>query len=314
VANVALNPALVSLMTGVQATWSQSDLSFERTEFKIDGVAAGGGYQWALNQSVTVGGGVALSYAKERLGFKALNESQTNWGAFSQSYNLGAGAAIGYRDIVRLGVGLGAKWWKWDNGGPDEHHRQVLEATLLDAGVDVVAVLLDRENVKLTAAVGFAYLNFSGLIETKETPEFLPEDTASEYRPPEHRHYGVNVQFDSDSWGRADDVFDTTLPVVSVAVNYDTYDAAFETLDDAVRHMVGGEIGFFRMLFFRAGRIEQKRTKIGSADRDINDNTYGVGVAIAFQRYQMRFDWARRQFNNYDTNQDWYGLVFDVRL
>jgi long-subunit fatty acid transport protein len=75
-ANVAQNPAVVSMRRCVHATWSTSEVSFLLADVRLDGVVVGGGYQWELNERWAVGSGVAAGIAKERWGWKG------NWEAY----------------------------------------------------------------------------------------------------------------------------------------------------------------------------------------------------------------------------------------
>jgi hypothetical protein len=305
-ANTAYNPALVSMMNGAQAVWGTADVSFSSIRVRLDGGIIGGGYQWSASPSLSVSGGALFSYAKERLGSKygeggePLDE--TRWGPFHEGYIFGAGAAVAYREVVRMGVGINIKRFKYDNT-----ETQLIKGVLYDAGIDVGVRILERNSYKLTAAGGFAYLNFGGPLDQEST--IFPEDKVS---PPEYRRYGLNAVFDTPSWSRADRLFDTVLPAVSVSVNYDIVDRAYVDTGVKNEYMVGGELALLKLLFLRIGHLQQDNSD--NYRQDIDDDTFGVGIAVPYKRYYLRFDYAHRKLGEYDTHQNSYGLVLDAAL
>ena len=311
-ANLTYNPANTALMNSIQLNWTWSEVSFLLADIKLDGALAGGGYQRRLSESFSVGGGLAFGYAKESLGFKGFDDAPPEWGAYNQVYTVSTGVACRYRDRVSLGIGLNFKDWKYDNDADDDFNRQILEAAVFDAGLSVVATLLRRNDYHLTLAAAFAYNNFGGSVKTIQTRVFLPPSSSSGDAP-QYRRYGLNIQFDSPSWSRANSLYETKLPVLSAAFNYDITEYANFDFENP-RHFMGGEIGFFRMLFLRAGRISQKewdytwryneRTKV--------DTTWGFGIAVPFRQYIFRFDYAQRRFDESDVKMNRYALFFET--
>jgi hypothetical protein len=313
IANVAFNPAIASMMDGLHFVWGRSRVAFQLAELELDGFIAGGGHHLRLNESMMIGGGLAVGYTEERWGFRSFDDPIPDWGAYVREYNVAAGVSGVYNDIIRVGIGLNVKKWKWDNEAEDEFYRQISEATVWDAGIVTTATLLNRSGYALSAAAGFAYSNFGGDIEIIDNPDYLPEAGGSE--APEYRRYGMNLQFDSPSWDRTDIAFETTLPIVSGAVNYDIVDKAFRGLYETTRHEVGGELGVLDILFFRLGRLSWKArdsSGSGSNQKTIVDTTVGFGIAIPFRNYLFRFDHAQRHFDVSDVYQKLYSVVLEV--
>jgi hypothetical protein len=312
IANTAYNPAIVSMIDGLHIMWGHSSVPFALAEVKMDGVIAGMGHHRNINESIKIGGGLAVGYAKERWGFRGFDDPTPEWGAFHREYNITAGVSGMYNDIIRVGIGLNVKKWKWDNGSKDDFSQQVLEASLLDAGFEFTAVLWNKNEYLISTAAGFAYSNFGGDIEVIKQRVFLPDD--GDWGAPEYRRYGMNLQFDSPSWGRADGYFDAELPVVSAAVNYDIVDQVDRVSYENARHAVGGELGFLDIFFFRAGRISQKEGVIipGQTQKTLVDNTVGLGIAVPYDRYLLCFDYAQRSFDGLEVDQDLYSLLLEV--
>jgi hypothetical protein len=130
---------------------------------------------------------------------------------------------------------------------------------------------------------------------------------------PEFRRYGANLQFDSPSWKRADNVFHAALPIVSAAVNCDIVDKTSRGLN--TRYALGGELGAFDILFFRLGRISWKArdsSGSGSDQKTIVDTTVGFGIALPFRKYLFRFDHAQRHFDISDVYQHLYSVLLEV--
>ena len=316
IANTAVNPSLVSMMNSLQASWSHSEATFsESVEIRLDGGSVGGGYQWAVGESYTIGGGLVFSYAKERWGVKSFlvpTDDTIEWELIEQGYTLGSAVAVGYGDAVRLGAGINAKWAKSGNSPEDESRRMTSKATIFDAGLDLIVTLVDKADYKLAAAAGFAYFNFGGEVEYEGRVVFLPEGTGRSWSDPlEYRRYGLNVTFSSPSWAKANRVFGTRLSLLSIALNYDKLDRVSRfDYGYANRHMAGGELALLRILFLRAGTIRWNSTDY-LGEHSHSDTTHGLGIAIPFRSYYFRFDYARRDIENYDTNQNRYGLIFD---
>jgi hypothetical protein len=311
-ANLARNPALIALMNSVQIAWGHSEVSYKLSTIKLDGILAGGGYQWSLNETTTIGGALAAGYAREMYGYKGWDDHPPIWGAFERSYNAAAGAAVEYRDIVQIGIGIDIKRWKWDNAAENEVHHQILEATVFDGGLAASAVLLRRNDYSVEATAGFAYTNFGGDIKTIQEPIFFPP--SGDYPAPEFRRYGLAFLFESPSWSRADRKFETTLPAVSAAFNYDIVDEAFQSNHTGARHALGGEIGAFNMLFLRAGRIsrEERYAILMYGTNNFVDTSWGIGAGIAFRQYDFRFDYARKHYDKSDATHNYYGLLLDM--
>jgi hypothetical protein len=316
IANTAFNPALVSMMNNGQAFWSHSELPIGETiEIKLDGGGVGVGYQWRVGESYTVGGGLVFSYAKERWNstyHPDPNDDTMELWFYEQGYALGTAASVGYRDVLRFGVGINTKWARNENNPDDESGRMVSEATIFDAGFDLIIKLVDKAGYKLSAAAGFAYFNFGGEVKHEGRQVFLPEGTALSSDPAEYRRYGLNTTFNSPSWAKSDRIFDASLPVLSAAVNYDKLDFVSEyNYGYGNRYMVGGEVAFMKILSLRAGTIRWKMTGF-QGEIKYSNPTYGIGIAIPYRRYYLRFDYARRNIDAYDEKQNQYGLVFDA--
>jgi len=74
--------------------------------------------------------------------------------------------------------------------------------------------------------------------------------------------------------------------------------------------MVGGESSFLEMILLRRAYIWQDNSEYYL--NDLEDDTYGPGIAIPYRRFLLRFDYAYREFARSDTHKDSYGLVFDA--
>jgi hypothetical protein len=133
IANAAFNPAIASMMDGIHFVWRRSNVTFPLSELEMDGVIAGGGHHLRLNESMTVGGGLAVGYAEERWGFRGFDDPIPEWGAFIREYNIAAGISGMYDGILQVGIGLDIKKWKWDNDAEEDFYRQITEATVWDA-------------------------------------------------------------------------------------------------------------------------------------------------------------------------------------
>ncbi len=317
ITNIAFNPALVAMMDGIQATYSRTDVSFVGADLELDGFVVGGGRAWNLNEQFSLGGGAYIGYAKERWGSKNFfdpADDEVRWGAYQRAWTFGAGAVVGYRNRVRLGIGLDHKRHQWNNGAEDPYLVQITEANVFDAGVDLEGLLLRRDSFRLTAAAAFAYLNFGGKIKTIESGIFMPGD--GEHDTPEFRRFGLNVGFETRSMDSMDDIFKTALPILSVAFNYDHIDGLQRTYPPNPRRMIGGELGFLGILYYRMGEVQYYESIVingGSPDR-ISNRTYGIGLNIPYQRYRLRFDFARRNFDVETTEQNRFGVLFEMKL
>ena len=317
-ANIAFNPALVAMMDGVQAMYSRADVSFISVDMELDGYIVGGGKAWDLNEQFSLGGGAYIGYAKEQWGLKDFynpEDDSVRWGTYQQAWTFGVGAVIGYRNRVRLGVGIDHKRHRWDNGGETEHDTQITEANVFDAGFDLEGVLLSRDSFRLTAAAGFAYLNFGGEIESIEQPIFLPAGDGGG-TVPQFRRYGLNIGFETRSMGAMDDIFEAALPIMSVAFNYDVIDELQRSYPHTAREMLGVELGFLGILYYRMGRmqVEESIYMPGGSGESVSDITNGLGLNIPYHRYRLRIDYARRDFEEQSTEQTRVGVLFEVKL
>jgi hypothetical protein len=314
VANVAYNPALVSLLTSADFTFGVLHDKFRYVEVETRGGILGGGHRKAINQSFTVGGGASAGYLKRKWGIGDVGgdpDAPLNWSTPESSWHFALGLMVAYRDIVQVGTGLAIKPWKFESpafaaeGFAFDSKR---ETTLLDAGIDVSATLLRRAGYELSAAAGFTYYNFGD--DIRETnPQPSPSLNASGWDPIEYRRYGISVVFSSPSWEKADRYLKTTLPVVSFAANYDYEIPVYPEQEEYLkRNAVGAELGFLRTLFSRVGYIDEEKDYL-------QDPTLGFGIAYNTGRVHARFDYARLSGGYYEDDQfNRYGFTVEYEL
>lgn len=186
---------------------------------------------------------------------------------------------------------------------------------MFDAGFDLEGVLLSRDNFRLTAAAGFAYLNFGGEIESIGRPVFFPEGYGGG-TVPQFRRYGLNIGFETRSMDSMDDIFKAALPILSVAFNYDLIEELQRTYPVDAREMIGGELGVLGILYYRMGRFQYYESIVmpGGGLESVSNTTHGIGLNIPYQRYRLRFDFARRDFDAESTEQTSVGVLFEVKL
>ncbi len=318
VANIAYNPAIPALLSSIQATWGHSYSTYLLADIELEGIAVGGGYRRAVGESITLGGGAAFVYAQEEFGSKGWEGlDPAEWDDYDRNLGLVLAGMAGYRDVVDLALGLGVKHQNAKYNKDDEFEYQNIESTVFDAGVAIEARPIRKGGYTLVLSGGFAYQNFGGTIEEECGPHNPCFSGAGESDPPEFRRYGAGVRFASPSWSRADAKFETCLPVVTAAVNFDVRDMVRtgRSRDLASRVSVGGELGVFRMLFVRGGFIyvdanDDPRPELS----DLKEATYGFGVAITWRRYHLRFDYGRADEEYASKPIERWGLSLDIGL
>jgi len=285
VANVSYNPAIIAVQRGLRATgqYHHQDYSPVHVDQRYAGGIAGFGRRRSLGDSWSAGGGVGVGYVRleDEISIPVYLPEGSVVDTEDRTIVTSIGALVDYRDAVRLGFGLNAKfrkvWWNTKAGTYDD----VDSETFFDYGLYAAVKVLDKNDYIVEATAGWAYINSY----SRDEPT---DDTAHVTYPPEYRRYALGVRFTSPSLATVDERFDASLPLVALALNWDVEDPVKESSrEDRSPQMVGLELAVLQMLFVRVGYVDD-RTRVWL----YQEPTWGLGAGIVYKRLSGRFDYS----------------------
>jgi hypothetical protein len=221
-----------------------------------------------------------------------------------RSIILSGAGFIGYRDVVRFGLGCNIKSWsQWmdPESNLEDYDRGMY---IYDVGLYVSADIMRRSEYTLSAAAGYAYLNIT---DRGDTPPYL-----TGYYPDEYRRYGLNICFATAAKPWMDDFFEIDIPAIAVTVDYDVEDCVtkWPWIDDKSPQHSGIELAVLQIMFLRVGYIDDR-----TGNTLIQEPTWGGGLGITYKRFAARFDFSRSP-DYLDTSEvvRRFGLTLGAKL
>lgn len=294
VANAVLNPALLATRSAVGITSFYSTHSFEVTRLNQAGFALAGGYGIGFDNGIELRGGLGVAHYK----WEVIPESDDLIvRAFDEDspYVMLAGG-VGYKGRVVLAVGATFKqhhYTTYPPGGPRSGHQ-----TIHDVGVIASAEVANGDYVRVSATVGFSWLNNGDEVDIYILPDPI--------EPFAMNRWGLHIDVEGPAWSTLSDAVDSDLPIAALAINWDIEETDV-TGRDLDRQGAGMELAVLESFFWRLGYLDN-----GIFYPAGTHATSGLGVGFARGGFRVRIDWARSPYLSRDF--DYYGLTVDLLI